>query len=264
MFNLLGAFDSNYNERFLFACLPIDREKEDEEFQLGTHFCGGTILNERFVLTAAHCQTNILSGVGWGSFLPDVFVRGRIRVKRFIIHPKYRPELNAPYDVALVELEEPLPLDDWLQPACVLVQRNDLLLRHHQITAIGHGFTEPLVRLRNEQGSHVELSRRNSFNLKSVFMFRTPDNRAMCQNDVLCVRAMKAGEQVCAGDSGSPVHLDLKGFTLVIGVVSGSSWTLNNWNQIDYTCLESTSVNLVSTHLEFISEHVKDFCKIAF
>ena len=79
------------------------------------HSCGGTILTESYILTAAHCvdeasnieNVTIATGV-YNLSQPDQIMR---RVDRVIIHPlwkEFRPALQ--YDIAILHLVEPLDL----------------------------------------------------------------------------------------------------------------------------------------------------------
>jgi secreted trypsin-like serine protease len=66
----------------------------------GSWFCGGSLIAQKWVVTAAHCSGNAAS-VRLGSV--DRASGGQvIRVKRRIIHPGYGPNAN---DIALLELE---------------------------------------------------------------------------------------------------------------------------------------------------------------
>ncbi|XP_077493779.1 chymotrypsin-1-like [Amblyomma americanum] len=86
-------------------------------------YCGGSILNRNVILTAAHCVMNRSMFDNWKILVhyntTNLFRGPMIEVKRGIVHKRFERAVKG-YDIALLELNKPLPnFDNFVRPVCL-------------------------------------------------------------------------------------------------------------------------------------------------
>lgn len=94
------------------------RLKLPEKYKIRSHYCGGIILNSKWILTAGHCiYPDEPRSVGFGNDndLIKIFDAGRIRVKKSFLHPKFN-ETNLTNDIGLLELNETINFMKTVKP----------------------------------------------------------------------------------------------------------------------------------------------------
>jgi len=174
--------------------------------QVGSHICGGTIVNANTIVTAAHCSEYAASRysvvAGEHNQNTNEGSEQEVGVRTIIQHPNYNAN-TFQNDIAIMKLSSPLEMNEFVQPANIPTASFDPA---QNLVVAGWGTTS--------SGGNLATT------LMKVTVPLVP--RAECEDaygsdirdGMLC--AGTGGKDSCQGDSGGPLH---SGDTLV-GVVS--------------------------------------------
>ncbi|KFZ49357.1 Coagulation factor X, partial [Podiceps cristatus] len=184
--------------------------------EYGGSFCGGTILNEYFILSAAHCinlSKDLRVLVGMVDKEKEEPGRAMHRVEKIIAHPDFDIKTYN-NDIALLKLEEPITFSEDVIPACLpeVDFANNILM--NQTFGIVSGFgneferAQPVSRMKVLQIPYVG---RNTCRLA----LRNPVTRNM-----FCAGYDKDGKDACHGDGGGPHVTQYNGTYFATGIIS--------------------------------------------
>ncbi|XP_034178491.2 transmembrane serine protease filzig [Osmia lignaria lignaria] len=183
--------------------------------------CGGVLITDKYVITAAHCQPGFLATLV--AVFGEFDLSGELESKRSVTRNVRRVIVNRGYnpttfesDLALLELESPIQFDVHIVPICMPDDGIDFTGRMATVTGWG--------RLKYNGGVPSVLQEVQVPIIKNSVcqeMFQTGGHSKLILDSFLCAGYATGQKDSCEGDSGGPLVMQRPdGRWFLVGTVS--------------------------------------------
>ncbi|XP_019524515.1 PREDICTED: ovochymase-1 [Hipposideros armiger] len=224
------------------------------------HFCGGSLIQDNLVVTAAHCLISLheeqiksltVTAGEYNLFQKDKQEQN-ISVSKIIIHPEYSRLGYMSSDIALLYLKHKVKFGTDIQPIC-LPQRDDKFEDGIVCMASGWGKISETSDYSNVlQEMEVPVMDDRTCNTVLRGMNLLPPGRTM-----LCASFPDGEKDACQGDSGGPLVCKRgNGTWILAGITSWGPGCARGWDPLRNRKASLGIFSKVFELMDFITENM--------
>lgn len=206
--NLLGVPLIVGGTRVKFGEFPHQTEvgyaRRGDELSAVKWYCGGSLISERFVLTAGHCIT---SGQGKPRYVRFGLITklsysstdNIFSVEKTFVHPNFDSSTPSLYnDIGLLQLGGAVKFSETVKPACLNTEH---ILPFDTAVASGFGKTNF-----HDKTESIRLMKVTLDLIDSTTCAKLESSVVSSQ---ICASVLAGGKDTCQGDSGGPLQVVL-------------------------------------------------------